>query len=111
MASIRLEHVDLTYPGGQVALCDLSLDVADGERLAVVGPSGCGKTTTLRLVAGLETPTRGKVYLDAQDVTAAAPHRRDVAMVFQHFAVYPHLTVRRNLEFPLRLQRLRPSER
>src|SRR2546429_2731548 len=106
MASIRLEHVGMTYPGGHVALRDLNLDVADGELLVLVGPSGCGKTTTLRLVAGLESPTRGKIIFDGKDETATPPHRRDVAMVFQNFPLYPNMTVRRNLEFPLRMQRV-----
>ena len=108
MASIRLENLDMTYHGGHVALRGLNLEVADGELLALVGPSGCGKTTTLRLIAGLETPTRGRVILDAKDETCTPPEHRDLAMVFQGHTVYPHLTVRGNLEFPLRMQRLAP---
>jgi ABC-type sugar transport system ATPase subunit len=111
MASIRLENLDMVYPGIHVALRGLNLDVADGELLVLVGPSGCGKTTTLRLVAGLETPTRGRIFLDGRDETATAPRLRDMAMVFQGHALYPHLTVRGNLEFPLRLQRLPRTER
>jgi ABC-type sugar transport system ATPase subunit len=111
MASIRLDHVTKTYPGGQVALRELCLDVSDGELLTLVGPSGGGKTTTLRLIAGLEMPTSGRILLAGQDETGTPPHRRQVAMVFQNPALYPHLTIRGNLEFPLRLQRLPARER
>jgi ABC-type sugar transport system ATPase subunit len=110
MASIRLETVSKIFPGGQVALRDLSLDVAHGELLVLVGPSGCGKTTTLRLVAGLEKPNQGMILLDGQEVTTLAPHRRGVAMVLQNFALYPHLTVRQNLAFPLRMRRVPRAE-
>lgn len=105
MASVRLENVRKVYPGGQVGVRDLSLTIADGELLVLVGPSGCGKTTTLRLVAGLETPTSGRLFIADRDVTGLPARERDVAMVFQNYALYPHQTVRGNLEFGLRLRR------
>jgi ABC-type sugar transport system ATPase subunit len=105
MSSIRLEHVTKTYPGGHAAVCDLTLDVADGELLVLAGPSGCGKTTTLKLITGLEAPSGGNILLDADVVTRWPPHRRELAMVFQSHSLFPHLTVRGNLEFGLRLRR------
>jgi ABC-type sugar transport system ATPase subunit len=111
MARVGFEAVEKIYPGGTVALADFSLDVADGELLALVGPSGCGKSTVLRLLAGLEAPTRGVIRIDGRDVGALPPRERNVAMVFQDYALYPHLTVRENLEFPLRMRRTPPAER
>ena len=96
----------MTYPGGVQALRGLSLEVRAGEYLVLVGPSGCGKTTMLRLIAGLESPTAGRVLLDAQDATSWPPLRRDVALVFQDASLYPHLSVRENLAFGPRMQRL-----
>jgi multiple sugar transport system ATP-binding protein len=103
MAAIRLENLHKTYPGGHVAVCGLEMGVCDGEIVTLVGPSGCGKSTVLRLVAGLETPTQGRVWLDEQDVTALSPQQRDLAMVFQSYALYPHKSVRENLAFGLRM--------
>jgi multiple sugar transport system ATP-binding protein len=107
MAEVSLEHVGKTYPGGVQALADLNLRVVDGELLVLLGPSGCGKTTTLRLIAGLEPPTSGTIRIGGRDVTALPPHRRDVAMVFQRPALYPHLSVRDNLLFGLKMRRFR----
>jgi multiple sugar transport system ATP-binding protein len=104
VARLELESVTKTY-GRAAALRDLSLSVEDGELLAVVGPSGCGKSTLLSIVAGLEEPTAGAVRIDGQLVNALSPRERDVAMVFQSYALYPHLTVRRNLAFPLEVAR------
>jgi len=106
MAPIRLEGVSKVYPGGHIGLQHLDLAVADRELVVLVGPSGCGKSTTLRLIAGLESPTAGRVLIGDRDVTALPPHERDVAMVFQTYALYPHKTVRENLAFPLRMRRL-----
>jgi len=106
MASIDFEHVEKVYPGGTQALYDCSLSVADGELLVLVGPSGCGKSTLLRLLAGLEAPTRGAIRIDGRVVNDESPKERNVAMVFQDFALYPHMTVRENLAFPLRMKRL-----
>ena len=104
MAAIRLEGVEKTFGSGQPVLRRIDLDIADGERLALVGPSGSGKSTLLRIIAGLELPTRGRVLIDGQDVTEVPPERRDVAMVFQSYALYPHKPVRENLAFGLRMR-------
>ncbi len=109
MAEVVLERVHKTYPNGVRAVCDLNLTVADGELIVLVGPSGCGKTTTLRLIAGLETPTSGTIRINGRVVNAEPPHRRDVAMVFQRPALYPHLNVRDNLGFGLALRRNVPG--
>ena len=105
MAEVVLERVGKTYPNGVRAVHDLSLTIADGELIVLVGPSGCGKTTTLRLIAGLETPTGGTIRIGGRVVNGEPPHRRDVAMVFQRPALYPHLNVRGNLGFGLALRR------
>ncbi|WP_291830431.1 ABC transporter ATP-binding protein, partial [Bosea sp. (in: a-proteobacteria)] len=101
MARIRLENASKTF-GTNVALEDLDLDVADGEFFVLLGPTGAGKTTTLRLIAGLEKPTVGRVYIDEADVNAWGPAERDVALVLQQYSLYPRLTVRDNLSFPLK---------
>jgi multiple sugar transport system ATP-binding protein len=103
---LTLEGVSKRFPGGAAALRDLTLDVADGELLSVVGPSGCGKSTLLSIVAGLDRPTAGVVRIDGRAVNDLSPGERDVAMVFQSYALYPHLDVRRNLAFPLEVARL-----
>ncbi len=104
MAAIALRHVSKRYPGGTEAVRDLMLEIADGELLVLLGPSGSGKSTVLRLIAGLETPTEGQLLIDGRDVTAVPPQYRDLAMVFQSYALYPHKTVRQNLEFSLRVR-------
>ncbi len=111
MASVRLQHLVKRFPAGHTAVAGLSLDVQDGEFVVLVGPSGCGKTTALRIVAGLETPTMGHVHIGETDVTDLPPGERDVAMVFQNYALYPHFTVRENIEFPLRMRRVDAPER
>jgi multiple sugar transport system ATP-binding protein len=105
MADIALEQIAKTYPNGVRAVRDLTIHVADGELVVLVGPSGCGKTTTLRLIAGLEEPTRGTIRIGGKVINDLPPCERDVAMVFQRSTLYPHLTVRRNLEFPLKMRR------
>ena len=110
MASVELEHVDKTYPGGTRAVTDFSLRIDDGEVVAVVGPSGCGKSTVLRLVAGLEQVTSGTVRIGDRVVNDLAPQERNIAMVFQDYALYPHMSVRGNLEFPLRMRKLPREE-
>jgi multiple sugar transport system ATP-binding protein len=110
MASIRLDNAEKVYPNGQVALHGLTLEIRDSELMVLVGPSGCGKTTTLRLIAGLETPTQGRIFLDNRDVTDWPPQKRDVAMVFQTYALYPHKSIRDNLGFGLRLRGVRRAE-
>ena len=105
MARVTLDRVGKIYPGGVEAVRGVSLHVDDGELVALVGPSGSGKTTLLRLIAGLETPSAGSIRLEDRIVNDVPPHRRDVAMVFQRPALYPHLSVRDNLAFGLFLRR------
>jgi ABC-type sugar transport system ATPase subunit len=102
MAEVRLEGVKKRI-GGMDVINDLSLTVHDGELFTLVGPSGCGKSTLLHLIAGLEQPTSGRIYFDGEDVTPSEPRERDVALVFQSYALYPHMTVAENLAFPLRV--------
>ncbi len=102
MASVVLDRVRKVFPGGAVALDDLSLDVPDGQFMILVGPSGCGKTTALRCIAGLEKPTSGRIAIADRVVNDVVPPDRDIAMVFQNYALYPHMTVYRNLAFGLR---------
>jgi multiple sugar transport system ATP-binding protein len=101
MARIRLENITKTF-GPHTALADLSLDVADGEFFVLLGPTGAGKTTTLRLIAGLEKPTTGQIYINENDVGAWGPAERDTALVLQQYSLYPRLSVRDNLSFPLK---------
>ncbi len=110
MATVAFRNIDKQF-GSNVVLHDLNLDVHDGEFLVLLGPSGCGKTTALRMVAGLETPSSGEILIGDQVVNDVAPRHRDVAMVFQSYALYPHLSVGRNIEFPLRQQDLSADER
>jgi multiple sugar transport system ATP-binding protein len=111
MASIELEQVTKRFADGTVAVNELSLDVADGEFMIFVGPSGCGKTTALRMVAGLEQVTAGDIRIGGAVVNRLDPVERDVAMVFQNYALYPHMSARDNIAFPLVIQRLPKSER
>ena len=106
MASISLDGVTKEFAPGVGAVRDVHLDIADGELLVLVGPSGSGKSTVLRLIAGLDMPTRGRILIDGKDVSSVSPQRRDVAMVFQGYALYPHKTVRENLAFALRLRQI-----
>jgi multiple sugar transport system ATP-binding protein len=104
MAGITLEDVAKVYPDGTEAVSDLDLEIGDGEFMVLVGPSGCGKTTALRMVAGLESISRGTVRIGDRIVNKLAPKDRDVAMVFQNYALYPHMTVAENMGFGLRMQ-------
>src|SRR5215213_61290 len=110
MAAIGIEGVTKLFAGGVVAVDDVSLDIQDGEFLVLVGPSGCGKTTLLRMIAGLEEVTDGNILIGGRDVTEAAPRHRDIAMVFQSYALYPHLTVRQNLAYGLKVRRTAKQE-
>jgi ABC-type sugar transport system ATPase subunit len=105
MSTITLEHLHKSFPNGFVAARDLELEIEDGELLVLVGPSGSGKTTVLRMIAGLETPTSGVIRIGERDVTMLPPQERDVAMVFQSYALYPHMTVRENMAFGLRIRK------
>ena len=105
MAAIEVDGVTKSFPGGVVAVDDVTLEIATGEFLVLVGPSGCGKTTLLRMIAGLEEVTEGRISIGGRDVTEAAPRHRDIAMVFQNYALYPHMTVRQNLGYGLKVRR------
>ncbi len=104
MADVQFEHVYKLF-GSHPAVNDLSLEIADGEFLVLLGPSGCGKTTSLRMLAGLERPTYGRIAIGGRTVNALPSKVRDVAMVFQNYALYPHKTVRRNLAFGMKVRR------
>ncbi|MCB9845788.1 MAG: sn-glycerol-3-phosphate ABC transporter ATP-binding protein UgpC [Phycisphaeraceae bacterium] len=110
MAQIELRDVSKRYPGGHDAVVDVSLEIADGSFVVLVGPSGCGKSTTLRLIAGLEDPTRGEILIDRRIVNDVAPKDRDIAMVFQNYALYPHMTAYKNMAFALRMRRVNRAE-
>ena len=101
MAEITLEHVTKAFAGGVVAVDDVNLTIEDGEFMVLVGPSGCGKSTLLRMIAGLEEITDGTISIGDRDVTELPPPERDIAMVFQNYALYPHMNVRENLGFGL----------
>jgi len=110
MAAIQLDQVSKEFSGDVVAVDDVSLTVHDGDFMVLVGPSGCGKSTLLRMIAGLEEVTAGSVLIDGMDVTELAPRHRDVAMVFQSYALYPHMTVRENMGYGLRVRRTPKAE-
>ncbi|MFO7653505.1 MAG: sn-glycerol-3-phosphate ABC transporter ATP-binding protein UgpC [Candidatus Krumholzibacteriia bacterium] len=105
MARVLLESVSKTYPGGVTAVAPMSLEIADGEFIVLVGPSGCGKSTTLRMIAGLEDATAGTISIGDRVVNDVEPKDRQIAMVFQSYALYPHMTVRQNLAFGLRMRK------
>ncbi len=111
MASVSLRNLTKRFANGKPALQELSLEVGDGEFLVLLGPTGCGKTTALRCIAGLEEPTDGQILIGDRDVTQLSPGDRDVAMVFQNYSLYPHLTVGDNIAFPLSLRRVARTDR
>src|SRR5215470_3956451 len=110
MAQIQLEHITKRYPDGFEAVKDFNLDIADGEFMILVGPSGCGKSTALRMIAGLEDITDGELRIGDEVVNQRAPKDRDIAMVFQNYALYPHMTVRENMGFALKLAKTPQAE-
>lgn len=110
MAEIVLDHVSKSYPDGAVAVQDMNITIADGEFVILVGPSGCGKTTTLNMIAGLEDISSGELRIGGERMNEKAPRDRDIAMVFQSYALYPHMTVRQNIAFPLTLAKMKKSE-
>ena len=104
MAEVVFDHVTRIYPGNdKPSVDDLNLDIKDGEFLVLVGPSGCGKSTTLRMLAGLEEVNKGRILIGGKDVTTMQPKDRDIAMVFQNYALYPHMTVADNMGFALKI--------
>src|ERR671932_629581 len=110
MASIKLQDVTKRYPDGFEAVKHMDLDIPDGEFVILVGPSGCGKSTALRMIAGLEDITEGELYIGEQVVNDRTPKDRDIAMVFQNYALYPHMTVRDNMGFALKLAHVDRAE-
>ena len=110
MAAVTMDKVTKVYPNGVAAVVDLDLEIADGEFLVLVGPSGCGKSTALRMVAGLETITAGELRIGDRVVNDLPPKERDIAMVFQNYALYPHMTVEQNIGFALKLAKLPKDE-
>ncbi len=112
MATVTFQHASRTYPGTDEPAVDaLDLEIGDGEFLVLVGPSGCGKSTTLRMLAGLEPVDDGHIFIGDRDVTAVAPKDRDIAMVFQSYALYPHMTVEDNIGFHLKVKKVKKKER
>ena len=111
MADLEIRGLTKIFPGGMRALDGLDLQIKDGEFFALLGPSGCGKTTLLRSIAGLETPNSGQIRIGGRDVTRLPPAARDVAMVFQDYALYPHMTVADNIAYPLKVRRVGRKER
>jgi len=110
MAEIVLDRVTKSYPNGATAVKELSFTIADGEFIILVGPSGCGKSTTLNMIAGLEDISSGELRIGGERVNDKAPKDRDIAMVFQSYALYPHMTVRQNIAFPLTLAKMKKDE-
>src|SRR5215210_44355 len=110
MANVVLKHLNKKYPNGFHAVRDVNLEIADGEFMVLVGPSGCGKSTTLRMVAGLEESTGGEIYIGDRLVNEVAPGERDIAMVFQNYALYPHMSVYQNMAFGLKMRRTPKAE-
>ncbi len=110
MAGLSLRHIYKKYPGGVVAVSDFNLEIKDKEFLIFVGPSGCGKSTTLRMIAGLEEISEGELYIGDRYVNDIAPKDRDIAMVFQNYALYPHMTVFDNMAFGLKLRKVPKEE-
>ena len=106
VAEIALEKLNKVYPDGTHAVCDLDLEIGDGQLVVLVGPSGCGKTSALRMVAGLEPISDGVVRIGGEIVNDLPPKNRDVAMIFQNYALYPHMTAYKNMAFGLKLRKL-----
>src|SRR3712207_942793 len=110
MAEVLVKNLHKAFPDGTVAVHELELTIADGELFVMLGPSGCGKTTTLRCIAGLESETSGQIVIGDEVVSGLRPSQRDIAMVFQFYALYPHLSVHDNMAFPLRAAKRPESE-
>ena len=110
MASLSLQHITKRYPNGFEAVKDFNLEIADKEFIIFVGPSGCGKSTTLRMIAGLEEISAGDFYIDGKRMNDVEPKDRDIAMVFQSYALYPHMSVYENMAFGLKLRKYSKEE-
>ena len=110
MSTVSLKNIYKIYDGNVAAVDDFNLEIADKEFIVLVGPSGCGKSTTLRMIAGLEDISKGELHIDGKLVNDVEPKDRDIAMVFQSYALYPHMTVRENMEFPLKLKKVPREE-
>ena len=107
---VKFENVDKSYDGESLVVKGLNLDIPQGEFLTMLGPSGSGKTTTLMMLAGFETPTSGEIYLEGEPISSIPPYKRGIGMVFQNYALFPHMTVNENLAFPLEVRKLEKSE-
>ncbi len=107
---VKFEKVDKSYDGEILVVKDLNVDIPKGEFLTMLGPSGSGKTTTLMMLAGFETPTSGEIYLDGEAISSIPPYKRGIGMVFQNYALFPHMTVNENLSFPLEVRKINKSE-
>ena len=107
---VKFEKVDKSYDGEVLVVKNLNLDIAKGEFLTMLGPSGSGKTTCLMMLAGFETPTNGEIYLDGDPISNIPPNKRGIGMVFQNYALFPHMTVRENLMFPLEVRKVEKNE-
>lgn len=114
---IKIKHLSKVFPGNQkknipdtVAVNDLNIDIKDGELIGLLGPSGCGKSTTLYMLAGLKPPTSGEIWFGEDDVTHLAPEKRGIGLVFQNYALYPHMTVYDNVKFPLSNLRIKANK-
>ena len=103
---VKFEQVDKSYDGEVLVVKDLNLDIAEGEFLTLLGPSGSGKTTTLMMLAGFETPTNGEIYLNSNPISSIPPYKRGIGMVFQNYALFPHISVYENLAFPLKVRKM-----
>lgn len=109
-AYVQFADVQKSYDGETLVVKDLNLDIAQGEFLTLLGPSGSGKTTSLMMLAGFEAPTHGQILLDGSPINHVAPHRRGIGMVFQNYALFPHMTVAENVAFPLRVRRVSKAQ-
>jgi putative spermidine/putrescine transport system ATP-binding protein len=107
---VRFEKVQKSYDGVSLVVKNLNLDIARGEFITMLGPSGSGKTTCLMMLAGFETATHGEIYLDGEGINNVAPHKRNIGMVFQNYALFPHMTVGENIAFPLEVRKLPKQE-
>ena len=107
---VRFDHIDKSFDGKTLVIKDLNLDIVQGEFLTMLGPSGSGKTTTLMMLAGFETPTNGKIFFNDQSISDIPPYKRNIGMVFQDYSLFPHMTVKENLTFPLKVRKLAKDE-